>query len=169
MESAKHTTQAEQKPQTEFEAMQERILSATVDKILREVQRIAEPFQRRALQRALDRIPVETPEEQDQTEATPRLHVGKAAGEFEMIVKWLQDRTIDEKLIGLAFSVLIDGDVQASIQRRGLYKGEIGQDLDNDWEDAITAILETEEGRRSVSPEILSIASYLLGISAGSY
>jgi hypothetical protein len=169
MENSEVTPQAEQKPQTEFEAVQERILSATVDKILGEVQRIAEPFQRRALQRALDRIPVETPEEQDQTKATPRLQVGKAVGDFRMIVKWLQDRTIDEKLIGLAFSVLIDSGVQTSIQRRGLYKGEIGQDLDRDWDDAITAILETEEGRRSVSPEILSIASYLMGISAGSY
>jgi len=55
-----------------YENLRSHILSAAVEKVLGEVRCLREPFQRRALQRALDSIEAESPDGQDQTEPSIR-------------------------------------------------------------------------------------------------
>ncbi len=118
---------------------------------------------------ALDNITAEAPDKDGNTETAPRLQVEKAAGEFRVLVEWLQARSIQEKVTAQVFSTLLNGDIQHAIKGRNLYAGDIGEDLDGDWEEDVTAIMETPEGRASTPPELATIAAYVMGMEAANY
>jgi hypothetical protein len=99
----------------------------------------------------------------------PRLQLEKAAGEFRAVVRWLQARTLSEKVTAMAYGTFINGDISSALQGRGLYDGDLAKDLDGDWEDAITAILEDPQCRESTLPELTTIAAYVMGLEAANY
>ena len=92
------TSEAEEKPQTEFEAVQERILSSAVEKVFGAVRCLREPFQRRVLQRVLDSIEVESPDGQDQTEPS----INQQSEDF--IAAWLRKQPLMAKLTACMMS-----------------------------------------------------------------
>jgi hypothetical protein len=92
----------------------------------------------------------------------PRLSIDKAHGEFKRLVRWLQNRTDTEKLAAVAFLTCLNGDVEMSIRRRGLYDGEIGQELDRDWDETAAAMIDGE----SPDSELAVIAAYVFGLQA---
>lgn len=108
-------------------------------------------------------------EDGGQDEQRPHLRMEKAAGEFRPIVRWLQARSIQEKVAAIAFSALINGDISRALQGRELYEGDIGQDLDADWEAAVQQLIETPETAEGVPPELALIAAYVLGLEAANY
>ncbi len=96
----------------------------------------------------------------------PRLQLEKAEGEFRALVQWLQARTIEERVTAEVFAILLDGDISDSITKRNLYSGNIGADLDGDWMDDLTEIMEEPARRQAASPELLAVASYTMGMVA---
>jgi len=95
-------------------------------------------------------------------EPEPRLSLDKSHGEFKRLVKWLLDRTPTEKLVGVAFSTLLNCDVEGSIKERKLYDGDVGDDVDRDYDDAVCRMV----GKGTGDSEFDAIAAYLVGLSA---
>jgi hypothetical protein len=109
--------------------------------------------------------------EQDRREADlildttqePQLQLSKAKGELIPLVRFLKGCTFREKLAGVAMDLLGYSDISEALDPRegNVYDGNIGQDLQNDWEDEIFAAVEKEIG----TPEERVLAAYLAGLS----
>ncbi len=135
MEPVKHTTPQAEKPQTDFEATQEHVLSAVVDKILAEVERLKEPLRREALQKALASLT-------DRSDEAESLRVEKASGPLVPLVRWLLGCSREQKVAAVLAGRLLDCDVAEAIRDAGLYDGQIGHAVSRSWTDELLGDLE---------------------------
>ncbi len=92
-----------------------------------------------------------------------RLQISKGRGELIPLLRFLKGCTFREKLAGVAMSVLGYNDVSDALGPHGgqVYDGSLGDDLQNDWEEAIFAAVKDEVG----TPEECVLAAYLAGLS----
>ncbi len=101
--------------------------------------------------------------EQPVSESKERLQLSKAKGELIPLVRFLKGCTFREKLAGVAMDLLSYDDISRSLgpKEGRVYDGDIGNDLRNDWEQAIFDAVEKEVG----TPEERVLAAYLTGLS----
>jgi len=136
---------------------QERIVSAAVNEVLAAVRQLKEPLQRRALQKAVERIQGGSAGDEG-----PRLRIDKARGALIPLVRFLTGCTFREKLAAYAFETLTCDDIAQSLGPGGyqLYDGDISKDLQS-WEDEIDYPDERDLG----TPEERILAAYVSGLS----
>ena len=88
------------------------------------------------------------------------VQIEKAHGPFVPVVKWLLARSDREKLAAVAADMLIDSDVESSIEDQGYYDGNIGNELRWDWEEDISNL----SGLQDHEDEMVHV--FLMGVDA---
>ncbi len=152
MESVQANQTKQSEEMTEFEATQERILSATVERILKAAGFLKDPYQRQALERALASIESESPDSEQ---------IGKAkqnpADWTEALVKqWLLERDYSTKLAAILLAEYMIADHGTEELARGVMSG---------YEDDILAVAENPDNQ----PNGISVKEiFLSGVVAES-
>jgi hypothetical protein len=99
-----------------------------------------------------------------ETETEDRtVSVDKASGAFADVVAWLlKPRTFEEKLAAVAVGIFCCNGAENKLP----YDGEIGTDLEMQWEDEVFAVLRDPEKRSKLDRETLCVASYIEAVNA---
>lgn len=104
-------------------------------------------------------------EDEDLSEEN-RLQLSKARGFMRHVVDYLQGAPIETRIATVLVARLLIGDVQANLQRMGLYDGQIGDDVLADWQDEVRDLLGDHDTVTLAAHADAAMAGLVAGLEA---